>query len=115
MSAAPIDRRSIKAQSIVQAGDVHESKPGVWRVRDQNGSKRWHIVTASSCSCEDFSRTGLRCKHMIAQANWSTKPAGPTCPTCQGPTREDLLWCGKAGWLRFHVCRANREHKAVRI
>lgn len=110
-----LDRRSIRATGIVQRGDVIEVRPHVWRVRDQAGSGQWHYATKTTCDCIDFARNGLPCKHVIAVANWSTKPAGPTCPTCQGPTAEDLLWCGKAGWLRFHVCRANREHRAVRI
>src|SRR4051794_41075286 len=127
MTTPYTDTRTAKAQLIVAAGDIHEPKPGVWRVRDMAGSKRWHYVSATSCSCEDHGRTGLRCKHMIALANWSaqqaasqpctgeTVPLAPTCPTCGAATKEDLLWCGKRAWQRFRVCEANREHKAIRI
>lgn len=115
MSAAPLaDRRTLRAAAIVQAGDVHESKPGVWRVRDQAGSGAWHYVSSSSCDCIDFQRTGLRCKHLIALANWAARNE-PTCPTCGGATHPETRWAGKAGWLRFHCCISNREHKAVRI
>lgn len=82
MSTAPIttDRRAARAAAIVQAGDIHESKPGVWRVRDRAGSGTWHHVTKTTCDCADFQRNGYGsdCKHLLAvkqAANWSTRQA----------------------------------------
>lgn len=74
------DRRAARAQQIVQAGDIHETKPGVFRVRDANGSGTWHYVSKTTCDCEDFQRSGhgLDCKHVLAvkqAANWSTRQA----------------------------------------
>lgn len=114
MTAAPtIDRRTIKAQSIVQSGDIHESKPGVWRVRDVNGSKTWHYVTKTSCDCIDFARNGLPCKHVRSVQIYQAQQQ-PHCPECGSAVQSEVFWIGGRGYCTFRVCQGNREHRAVR-
>lgn len=115
MAAAPLtDRRSIRAASIVQAGDIHESKPGVFRVRDRAGSGTWHYVSKTTCDCEDFRRNGLDCKHRLALANWSAKPAGSTCPTCGAATEADMYYVA-GSYRTYRICTADKYHKATRL
>lgn len=107
------DRRSQRAATIVANGDVVEIRPGLFHVTDRAGSGREHVVTQRTCTCEDKARhPDKRCKH---QRSVDMQQAQHKCPTCNGATKEELLWAGKHGWLRFRVCTANREHKAIRI
>lgn len=114
-------------------------------VDTQTGSGTPHYVLNGVCDCTDYRRGNRNCKHCIAAAAELARYAGETtrrgvwykgeyytaeqcdafaaaraaqqtaCPTCQGPTKEDLCWCGKSGWLKFRICVGNREHKATRI
>lgn len=115
MSTAPIDRRQQRAYSIIERGDIHEVKPGKFRVRDIDGSKTWHETTAKSCSCFDFRRTGLKCKHQIAVERFKVGPVGLYCPDCGSATKAELVWCGKGGFKNLGICTRNPEHKAANL
>jgi hypothetical protein len=116
MTATPRIDRQTKAAQIASRGDIHESRPGIFRVRDVvTGSGHWHITTATSCSCTDFSRTGLACKHQLAVAAYQSKPAAPTCPTCGAATKVESFYIGGRGYCAFRCCTRNPEHKAERL
>jgi hypothetical protein len=115
MTAAPIaDRRSIRAQGIVQAGDIVEVRPGIFHVRDtKTGSGQWHLVAGNACGCID-ARRGNRCKHLVARDAWVAQQQ-PACPDCGAATQAEQFYIGGRGWTYFAVCAGNREHKAVRL
>lgn len=116
MSTAPrIDHRPQRAAGIVQAGDVHESQPGLWRVRDRAGSGIWHHVTATTCDCRDFNRSGLACKHQLAVCEFQKTTAGPRCPECGSATRPEQYYIGGRGYIWFASCKTNREHRSVKM
>lgn len=59
--------RTAKAAGICERQECELRDDGRWQVRDSaTGSGTWHIVTATSCDCMDYRRTGLQCKHLLA-------------------------------------------------
>lgn len=112
MTAQPLtDRRSIKAASIVAAGDVVQVRPGLWHVTDRNGSGREHVTTKHTCTCEDKARhPEVRCKHQR-----SVDMQQPVCPTCGAATRIEAYHVGGRGQCWFRICTADKYHKATRL
>jgi len=62
-------RRAARALDIVNQDKVHFLGEGVYRVDSQFDDKHYHTELnhgKPGCTCEDFKKNGVACKHMIA-------------------------------------------------
>lgn len=64
-AAIPDAGRLEKAQKLVPY--VKPAGNGVYIVPSQSGSKEYKVdITAMACSCPDYSKRGVKCKHILA-------------------------------------------------
>ncbi len=89
------------------------AQPGSFAVIDRAGSGTAHIATLDSCDCRDFHYRGQKrpCKHIVAVR----RMAGiVVCPECGSRTRREGHYVGgRGGVCTFHVCEADRSHRAL--
>ena len=72
-------RRAARALDIVNQDKVHFLGEDVFRVDSQYDDKHYHVEINHGnpgCTCEDFKKNGVSCKHMIAATIYSESPPG---------------------------------------
>jgi hypothetical protein len=72
--------REDKALQLFHAGAVSKIKDDLYRVKSQKDpSVRYEVIPSMNvCTCMDFERTGLACKHIIATQIWRTSQIAAT-------------------------------------
>ena len=124
------DRRTARAQAIVERHEAHLRDDGTWQVRDTAGSGRWYVVMDGHCSCPDYVYRSVTCKHQrvvmqeereLAQygATWDARSeqaravAGPQCPDCGSRITSQTFYIGGKGYQAFMVCVRDAQHRAL--
>ena len=87
MTTATIDPRSAKALEIVATaatwptGRTSDGRP-FYAVPSQREAGLFHMTDGRECSCQDFQRRGIACKHARAVAAWEAggAPQGAAAP-----------------------------------
>ena len=131
------DRRTVRAQAIVERHEAHLRDDGTWQVRDTAGSGRWYVVMDGHCSCADYVYRSVTCKHLravmveerkLAQyaATWDARSeqarqtsvapvarVGVSCPECGAGLECQSYYVGGRGMMAFLVCQRDAQHKAL--
>ena len=89
-------RRAARALDIVNQDKVHFLGEDVFRVDSQWDDKHYHVELNHGnvgCTCEDFKKNGVACKHMIAATIYKKERQGQPTTQMRIKKRSDGIFC----------------------
>jgi hypothetical protein len=102
-----MEARQIKGLEIATSSEITR-EGNVFLVPSQTSSKKYTVnLFINTCTCLDYEKNGLKCKHLFAVENMLLRESGATLPTPEKIKKPTY----KQEWHEYNLAQTNEKAK----
>src|SRR5947209_15303627 len=106
-----MEARQIKGLEIATSSEITR-EGNVFLVPSQTSSKKYTVnLFINTCTCLDYEKNGLKCKHLFAVENMLLRESGATLPEPEKIVKPTY----KQEWREYRLAQVNEKAKLLEL